>query len=254
MAKLKGQVALVSGASRGIGKAIALELAGEGASLYLVADGTEAELRAACSECGERHDAVDARYGIMELSEADAGVRMVAACLKTFGRLDVLVNNAGVRRRGRFGEFTRDDYEFVQAVNVRTPFFASQAALPAMREQGGGRIINITSQMGSVAFDDLALYGMSKAALIYMTRAISFDWARDGIRANCVSPGPIATQYNIDRLANDRAMWDKLERGTTVGRLGEPHEIAEAVCFLATCETDFIQGHDLVVDGGWTSH
>ena len=110
MAKLKGQVALVSGASRGIGKAIALELAGEGASLYLVADGTEAELRAACSECGERHDAVDARYGIMELSEADAGGRMVAACLETFGRLDVLVNNAGVRRRGRFGEFTPDDY------------------------------------------------------------------------------------------------------------------------------------------------
>ena len=83
---------------------------------------------------------------------------------------------------------------------------------------------------------------MSKAALIYLTRAISFDWARDGIRANCVSPGPIATQYNIDRLANDRAMWDKLERGTTIGRLGVPHEVAEAVCFLATCETDFIQG------------
>ncbi len=254
MAKLDGKVALVSGASRGIGKAIALKLAEEGASLYLVADGTEAELRAVCSECGGLHGRADARYGLMELSEADAGGRMVAACLEAFGRIDVLVNNAGVRRRGRFGEFTLDDYEFVQAVNVRTPFFASQAALPAMRKQGGGRIVNITSQMGSVAFDGLALYGMSKAALIYLTRAVSFDWARDGIRANCVSPGPIATQYNVDRLKDDPAMRDKLERGTTVGRFGRPEEVAEAVCFLAACETDFIQGHDLIVDGGWTSH
>ena len=254
MAKLEGKMALVSGASRGIGKAIALKLAEEGASLYLVADETEDELQAVCAECGDLHDAVDARYGIMELSEADAGVRMVTAGLEEFGRIDVLVNNAGVRRRARFGEFTQDDYEFVQAVNIRTPFFASQTALPAMREQGGGRIINITSQMGSVAFDGLGLYGMSKAALIYLTRAISFDWARDGIQANCVSPGPIATQYNVDRLKDDRAMWDKLERGTTIGRFGKPEEIAEAVCFLATCETEFIQGHDLIVDGGWTSH
>lgn len=253
-AKLGGKVALVSGASRGIGKAIALALAGEGASLYLVAEETEEELQAVCADCGRLHDAVDARYGIMELSEADAGERMVGECLKEFGRIDVLVNNAGVRRRGRFGDFTQDDYEFTQGVNIRTPFFACQTAIPAMREQGGGRIINITSQMGSVAFDGLALYGMTKAALIYLTRAISHDWARDGIQANCVSPGPIATQYNVDRLKENREEWSKLEGGTTIGRFGTPEEIAEAVCFLATCETTFIQGHDLIVDGGWTSH
>ncbi len=254
MANLEGKVALVSGASRGIGRAIALKLAEQGASLYLVAEETEEELRTACAECTDLHEAVVARYGVMELSEVDAGERMVGACLEEFGRIDVLVNNAGVRRRARFGDFTQEDYEFVQGVNIRTPFFASQAALPAMRKQGGGRIINITSQVGSVAFDGLGLYGMTKAALIYLTKAISYDWARDGIQANCVSPGPIATNYNIDRLKDDRQMWDKLEGGTTIGRFGRPEEIAEAVCFLATCETTFIQGHDLIVDGGWTSH
>jgi len=254
MAKLEGKVALVSGASRGIGKAIALALAEHGASLYLVAEETEAELQAVCADCQGLHDAVDARYGVMELSEVDAGERMVTACLEEFGRIDVLVNNAGVRRRADFGDFTQDDYEFVQGVNIRTPFFASQTALPAMRKQGGGRIINITSQMGSVAFDGLGLYGLTKAALIYLTKAISYDCAREGIQANCVSPGPIATQYNVERMEDDQEAWDKLETGTTVGRFGKPEEIAEAVCFLATCETTFIQGHDLIVDGGWTSH
>ena len=254
MAKLAGKVALVSGASRGIGKSIALALAQHGASMYLVAEETDEELQAVCAQCMAANDAVDARYGVMELSEVDAGERMVEACLSEFGRIDVLVNNAGVRRRAHFGEFTQDDYEFTQGVNIRTPFFASQTALPAMRKQGAGRIINITSQMGSVAFDGLALYGMTKAALIYLTRAISHDWAKDGIQANCVSPGPIATQYNVDRLKDDVEQWEKMESGTTIGRFGKPEEIAEAVCFLATCETTFIQGHDLIVDGGWTSH
>tara|TARA_Y100001934_G_scaffold95689_2_gene118144 strand:+ start:763 stop:1656 length:894 start_codon:yes stop_codon:yes gene_type:complete len=254
MTKLAEKVALVSGASRGIGKAIALALAKEGASLYLVAEETEGELQAVCTDCEDRHDAVVAHYGVMELSEVDAGERMVEACLSQFGRVDILVNNAGVRRRANFGEYTQDDYEFTQAVNIRTPFFASQAALPAMRQQGGGRIINITSQMGSVAFDGLGLYGLTKAALIYLTKAISYDCASDGIQANCVSPGPIATQYNIDRMKDDLEAWNKLEGGTTVGRFGKPEEVAEAVCFLATCETTFIQGHDLIIDGGWTSH
>ena len=254
MAKLMQKVALVSGASRGIGKAIALALANEGASLYLVAEGTEEELQAVCADCQDRHDAVVAHYRIMELSEVDAGERMVEACLNQFGRIDILINNAGVRRRANFGEFTQDDYEFTQAVNIRTPFFASQTALPAMRQQGCGRIINITSQMGSVAFDGLGLYGLTKAALIYLTKAISYDCARDGIQANCVSPGPIATQYNIDRMKGDTEAWNKLEGGTTIGRFGKPEEVAEAVRFLATCETMFIQGHNLIIDGGWTSH
>lgn len=254
MTKLEGKVALVSGASRGIGKAIALALAEQGASLYLVAEETEEELQDVCAGCQGLHVSVDAHYAVMELSEVDAGERMVTACLEKFGRIDVLVNNAGVRRREKFGNFTQDDYEFTQGVNIRTPFFASQTALPAMRKQGGGRIINITSQMGSVAFDGLGLYGMTKAALIYLTKAISYDCARDSIQVNCVSPGPIATEYNLDRLRENREEWEKLESGTTVGRFGKPEEIAEAVCFLATCETTFIQGHDLIVDGGWTSH
>jgi NAD(P)-dependent dehydrogenase (short-subunit alcohol dehydrogenase family) len=251
--RLKGQVALVTGASRGIGRACARRLASRGAALFLVADGTEDELAAVAADCRARSDG-EARYLVSDLSRSEAAVEMVSRCDSEFGRLDVLVNNAGVRCRKRFGDYTAEDYEFVQAVNLRTPFFAAQAAIPVMRRKGGGRIINIASQMGSVMYEDQALYGVTKAGLIYLTKAIAYDWSAEGIHANSVSPGPIATEYNVSRLADNQALRQRMERETTVGRWGTPEAVAEAVEFLATCQGGFIHGHDLLVDGGWTAH
>jgi NAD(P)-dependent dehydrogenase (short-subunit alcohol dehydrogenase family) len=249
VAKLDGKAALVTGASNGIGREVALRLAGCGADVFVVAEGTEAALREVAAACGGR-----SAWRMVDLAVAGAAERMVADCLATLGRIDILVNNAGVRCRKAFGEFTQEDYEFVQGVNLRAPFFACQAVLPAMRAQGGGRIVNIGSQLGSTAFQDHALYGLTKAALIYLTRAIAFECAASGIVVNCVSPGPTDTAYMVDRLADKPELRKRMEEYVPLGRFGKPEEVAEAVVFLATCEGAAIQGHDLLVDGGWLTH
>jgi NAD(P)-dependent dehydrogenase (short-subunit alcohol dehydrogenase family) len=123
-----------------------------------------------------------------------------------------------------------------------------------MRAQGGGRIINIGSQFGSAAYAEHVLYGLTKAALIYLTKAIALECAADGIVVNCVSPGPTDTEYMVDRLANQPEMRQQMAAHVPLGRFGRTAEVAEAVFFLATSEGTAIQGHNLVVDGGWLTH
>lgn len=255
MSTMNGKVALVSGASRGIGKVTAQRLAEKGASLFLAADGTREELETLAADCRRRQQGDgDARFGLYDLSEIEAPRAMVESALDAFGRVDVLVNNAGVRCRKPFGEFTQEDFEFVVNVNIRAAFFASQAVLPAMRKAGGGRIIHVASQFGTVAFQDHALYGLTKAALIHLTRSMALELGPDGIIVNAVSPGPIATQYNIDRLADKPELRLKMESYVPLRRFGKPEEVAEAIVFLASCEGTFIHGHDLLVDGGFIIH
>jgi NAD(P)-dependent dehydrogenase (short-subunit alcohol dehydrogenase family) len=242
------KVALVTGASRGIGRETALALAAKGFTLFVAAEGTVGELDAVVTDCRQR-GAPDARHAVADLSQPGAAETMVAAALAAFGRIDVLVNNAGIRCRKPFGTFTRADFAAVVEVNLAAAFFASQAVLPAMRLQGGGRIIHVASQHGSVASEENALYGTTKAALIHLARNMAFELAREGIVVNTVSPGPIATQYNLDTWGRQPG---KLE--TMTSRVGRPEEIAEAIVFLATTEGSFIHGHDLVVDGGYIIH
>jgi NAD(P)-dependent dehydrogenase (short-subunit alcohol dehydrogenase family) len=244
------KVALVTGASRGIGREIALALAAKGFSLFLVAEGTESELAEVCGLCG----AATTAFGIADLSVPDAAEAMVATALTAFGRIDVLVNNAGIRCRKAFGDFTRADFATMIEVNLAAAFFASQAVLPAMRAQGGGRIIHIASQHGSVASEQNALYGITKAALIHLARNMAFELAAEGIQVNSVSPGPIATQYNLDSWGTIPGKLQTMVGRVPLGRMGRPEEIAEAVAFLATTQGSFIQGHDLVVDGGYIIH
>jgi gluconate 5-dehydrogenase len=247
------RVVLVTGASRGIGRETARLLASKGFSALLAAEGTEAELTAAAAECRDA-GAPEAAHLIVDLAVPGEAERMVATALERFGRIDVLVNNAGIRCRRPFGEFSRAEFEAVVAVNLAAPFFASQAVLPAMRAQGGGRIIHVASQMGRVTAEKHALYGLTKAALIHLTRTMALELVRDGIQVNSVSPGPIATQYNIDRFGGEPGARAAMEARVPVGRLGAPVEVAEAIAFLATCEGSFIQGHDLLVDGGYVIH
>ena len=246
MAALQGKVALVTGGSSGIGREVALRLAALGADLFVVAEGPETALREVAALCGGR-----STWRAIDLAETGAAERMVAECLATLGRVDILVNNAGVRCRKPFGEFTDEDFSFVTGVNLRTPFFAAQAVLPAMRAQGGGRIINIGSQFGSAAYQEHALYGLTKAALIYLTKAIALECAASGIMVNCVSPGPTDTEYMVNRLSNQPATREQMTACVPMGRFGQTAEVAEAVVFLATAEGTAIHGHNLVVDGGW---
>ncbi len=245
------RVALVTGASRGIGREIALALAAKGLSLYLVAEGTEAEL---ADTAARATGAPEAMWAVADLATSGAAERMVETALKACGRIDVLVNNAGIRCRKPFGAFTRDDFAALIEVNLAAAFFASQAVLPAMRAQGGGRIIHIASQHGSVASEENALYGITKAALIHLARNMAYELAKDGIQVNTVSPGPIATQFNIDTWGRIPGKLEAMTARVPAGRMGRPEEIAEAVAFLATAEGSFIQGHDLVVDGGYIIH
>lgn len=247
------QVALVTGASRGIGHATAAHLASKGFALFLAADGTAAELTAVVTHC-QRLGAPEVAFGMFDLSRPGTAEAMVAAAVTRFGRVDVLVNVAGLRCQKPFGHFTQADFDLLMAVNVGGAFFASQAVLPAMRAQGGGRIIHVASQMGSVAAPMNTIYGMTKAALIRLAKSMALELSADNILVNTVSPGPIATDFINNRYAGDPAARAAMERMVPMGRFGTPEEIAEVIGFLATSQGRFLQGADLLVDGGYLVH
>lgn len=253
MRNLQNKTAIITGASRGIGRAIAVALAGAGAGVYLIADGTREELETAAADC-RKAGAPRAGFGVFDLADADAPQRVIDAALEVLGRIDVLVNNAGIRVRKPFGEFSGADFDLGVAVNLRAPFMLSQAVLPVLRKQGGGRIIHVASQLGSVATPGSALYGLSKAALIHLTKSMALELGKEGIMVNAVSPGPTETEYMRARWQKEPGIREKRMAEIPLGRYGRPEEIAQAVLFLAATDADFIQGHDLVVDGGYNIH
>ena len=253
MSELENKVAVVSGASspRGIGAAIAKRFAKAGASLLVIAEGgTEEQLVATVKACKDL-GAARAESATIDLTAKDGAEHMIAEAEKRLGRVDVLVNNAGLRASYSFGDFTRETFDRVVAVNLAAPFFASQAVLPIMRRQGGGRIIHIASQMGHVTFDQRALYGLTKAALIHLTKSMAYELGRENIIVNAISPGPVETGRSLMRSAEDTK---NLMGKVPAGRFGEPEEIAEVAFYLATTTATFIMGQDLVVDGGYIIH
>jgi NAD(P)-dependent dehydrogenase (short-subunit alcohol dehydrogenase family) len=257
MRPLEGKAAVVTGASspEGIGAAIARRLAGAGARLLLAADGPRDTLEAVAKECAARHGAGGVAIPLIaDLADPAAVAAMVADAERQLGRIDLLVNNAGIRINRTFGEFSAAEFDLSVAVNLRAPFLASQAVLPAMRRQGGGRIVHIASQLGSVAYGTRAIYGMTKAALIHLGKSMALELARDNIQVNTVSPGPIATRPILDRIENDPQEAAARLGYIPMARFGRPEEIAEAVHWLATTDASFLTGHDLIIDGGYTIH
>jgi NAD(P)-dependent dehydrogenase (short-subunit alcohol dehydrogenase family) len=251
MNELNGKAALVTGASRGIGKAIALRLASEGAAIYLAADGTEAELAEGIRVC-RMAGAPDAAWGMHDLARAGEAETMVDSAHRRMGRIDILVNNAGIRVRKPFGEFTHEEYDRVMAVNLRAPFFASQAVVPIMRAQRRGHVVHIASQLGMVAARYGAVYGLTKAALIQLTRAMALELSGDGIRVNAVCPGPVSTEGFL--AGRNPGELEQRARDVPLGRFGTVEEVAGVVAFLVSGDAAYVAGHALVMDGGYIVH
>jgi 3-oxoacyl-[acyl-carrier protein] reductase len=243
MASLTGRVALVTGASRGIGRAIALALASRGAAVVAAARGDHAaavasEIRAAGGQA--RAVAVD----VTEAATIDAAV---AATLETFGRVDILVNNAGITRDQLAIRMKRDDWDMVIATNLTAAFLSSQAVLRPMLKQRGGRIVNVTSVVGQAGNAGQANYAASKAGLIGLTKSLALEVASRGITVNAVAPGLIDTDMTRALAKGAHEEW---AGKIPLQRLGTVDDVAGAVVFLASDEASYITGHVLAVNGG----
>jgi len=245
--RFHGRTALVTGAGHGIGHATAVRLAAEGARVAALDVRGEAAEEIAALVGGEAIEC--------DVSDEEAVGRAVEWALDRFGRLDVLHSNAGVLVGGTAEETTLADWERTFAVNVRGMFLLARAVLPAMRRQGKGAIVNTASTAGIAAEPALAAYAASKAAVIQLTRQLAVDYARDGIRVNCVCPGWIDTGFNDPMLegVSDDELAQLVDRMVPMGRQGTPEEIAAAVAFLASDDASLVTGHALVADGGLTA-
>ncbi len=243
MIELSGRVALVTGASRGIGRAIAQRLAAQGAVVVAAARGENAQ--AVVADITAAGGAAEAAS--LDVTEAGAPERFVAAALERHGRIDILVNNAGITRDQLLLRMKRDDWDAVIATNLTAAFALTQAALKPMIRQRGGRIICISSVVGQSGNAGQANYAASKAGMIGFAKAAALEVASRGITVNVVAPGMIETDMTRALTDSAREEW---AAKIPLRRLGTPDDIAGAVCFLASDEASYITGHVLAVNGG----
>jgi NAD(P)-dependent dehydrogenase (short-subunit alcohol dehydrogenase family) len=247
---LAGQVALVTGAARGLGRAISLALANAGADVALgLRDRTTgSDLVQEIEAMGRRALPLQ-----MDMAHLDQISRAIEEAAAHFGRLDILVNNAGVAPGNRAEDVTEEDFDYTLAVNVKGTFFASQAAARVMIRQKRGRIINMSSQAGFVALPTESVYCTTKAAIAQLTKCLAVEWGRHNITVNAVAPTFIFTPGTEEALADPAFRADTIERIAALHRIGEPMEVAGAVVFLASPAASLITGHTILIDGGWTA-
>jgi NAD(P)-dependent dehydrogenase (short-subunit alcohol dehydrogenase family) len=247
---VNGRTALVTGAARGLGRMIALALANAGADVALgLRDGGDAaDLEAAIVAMGRR--SLRVAMDVRDLGQITAAVDEVVAA---FGRLDILINNAGLGPANKAEDVTEADYDVTFDVNVKGTFFASQAAGKAMIRQGFGRIINLSSQAGFVALPTESVYCATKAAISHLTKCLAVEWGSHGITVNAVAPTFIRTPGTEPDLADPAFHADVVERIAGLHRIGEPVDVAGAIVFLASPAADLITGTTLLIDGGWTA-
>lgn len=248
--ELGGRTALVTGAARGLGRAIALALAEAGADVALGLrdvsrdEGLAEEIRL------RGRKALRLQMDVSELDQVEAAV---AATVEEFGCLDLLVNNAGGGApETPVEEVSLAAFQRTLDVNLRGTFFTCQAAFPSMRERGFGRIVNVSSQAALVALPGEAVYCTAKAAVAHLTRCLAVEWGRYGITANAVAPTFIHTPGTQPALSDPAFRADVEERIAALHRIGDPDEVAGAVVFLCSPAASLITGEQLVIDGGWT--
>jgi 2-deoxy-D-gluconate 3-dehydrogenase len=243
---LAGKVALVTGASAGLGQAIAAAFAEAGADVAGVARSDAAKTAAAARAAGRRYHAIR-----MDLANKPDYVDIVADTVATLGRIDILVNNAGIIRRADALDFTEKDWDEVMDLNLKTAFFLSQAAARQMLIEGhGGRIINIASMLSFQGGIRIASYTASKSGIAGLTRLLANEWAALGINVNAIAPGYFVTD-NTEALRADPARSREILARIPAGRWGQPVELAGAAVFLAGPASDYVHGAIIPVDGGW---
>lgn len=247
--ELAGRVALVTGASSGIGKAIAAALAGAGAAVILVAR-RAVELEAARREieAGGGRAAVSA----CDLTDRAALFACARSAAEPFGPPDILVSAAGVNIRKSMLEITADDWDATLRLNLDAPFFLAQRLAPAMIAKGWGRVINIASLQSVRAFGNSGAYGASKGGVMQLTRAQAEAWSKHGVTANAIAPGFFATPLTAP-VANDPARWQAMADRTFAGRNGEFDDLRGTAIFLASRASDYVTGQTIFVDGGFSA-
>jgi NAD(P)-dependent dehydrogenase (short-subunit alcohol dehydrogenase family) len=247
---LSGQVALVTGAARGLGRAISLALANAGADVALgLRDmnedaGITAEIRKM------RRKALPLQ---MDVSKMDQISRAVDDTVREFGRIDILVNNAGIAPGNLAEDVREEDFDATLAVNLKGTFFVSQVTGRVMIRQKKGTIINMSSQAGFVALPTESIYCMTKAGIAHLTKCLALEWGKFGVTVNAVAPTFINTPGTEDFLSDPRRLVDTVERIAALHRIGEPMDVAGAVVFLASPAASLITGETILIDGGWTA-
>jgi len=247
---LSGKVALVTGAARGLGRAIALALAHAGADVALglrdVSSGSS--LARDIEATGRRALPLQ-----MDVTRLEQIFRAVDDAVAHFGRLDILVNNAGGGFNNLAEDVPEEEFDQTLALNLKGTFFASQAVGRVMMKQKGGCIVNMSSQAGFVALPTESVYCSAKAAIVQLTKCLAIEWGKYNIRVNAVAPTFISTPGTEQALADPTFRADTIERIAALHRIGEPAEVAGAVVFLASPAASLITGHTIVIDGGWTA-
>ena len=247
--RLEGKVALISGAARGQGETEARLFAQEGASVVL-GDILKSEGEAAATAI--RESGGNARFIALDVTSEDAWVSAVRFTVETFGGLDVLINNAAIYARTLIVDTDIEEWRRIMDINMTGVFLGTKHAVPAMRESGGGSIINISSTAGLVGSGRGSAYGASKGGVRLFTKNTAIQHAPDGIRANSIHPGPIDTDMIAENISTPEGRAESLGR-VPLGRIGTVMDVAYGALFLASDESSFVTGSELVIDGGITA-
>lgn len=249
--RLENKVAIVTGAQRGIGLAIAERYAREGAHV-IITDIADATAEAANLSLGSPHKV---QFLKMDVGSENDVRNTTDAILGEYGRIDILVNNAGIEFYKPVTTTSEDDWDRLMRVNLKGVFLCSKAVIPAM-QKSGGVIVNVASELGLVGEANVAAYCASKGGVVMLSKAMAIDHGADGIRVNCLCPGPVSTRLLEDvflESADPEEMRCGFEQRMILNRLGTPEEVAAAALFLASDESTFMTGANLVLDGGWTT-
>ena len=245
--RLENKVAIISGGSRGMGAFEAALFVQEGAKV-IIGDVRDEEGRDLAKHIGS-----NAVYMHLDVTSERDWAAVVKEATDRYGKLDILVNNAGVSARGTIEETSVDDWDRVMGINSKGVFLGTRAAIPEMRKSGGGSIINISSQLGLVGMAESSpQYQSSKGAVRIFTKSAAIQYAPEGIRVNSVHPGPIVTPMTEARRSDSSVQQVMVSR-IPLGRYGESEDVAYGVLYLASDESSFVTGSELVIDGGWTA-